>query len=97
MICVYRVMRFSEAIEQCMSGKRIRNADWNGTSMYVYYVKPHKVPVGKWMPGDAADEDKERGYIEVLGHFDMRMTDGRRLIGWLASQADMQSEGWEIL
>lgn len=88
-------MKFSEALEECMEGKKIRNMDWNGTSAYVYYVKPHKVPIGKWVPG-ASDAEKERGYVEVLGHFDMLTASGKRLIGWLASQADMQSDQWEI-
>lgn len=81
-----------------MGGKRIRNMNWNGKeNAYVYYVKPHKVPAEKWVPKDLSAAETERGYVQVMGHFDMHTVSGERLIGWLASQADMQSELWEVV
>ena len=90
-------MRFSEALELCMAGKKIRNMNWNGKTAYIYYVKPHKVPTEKWVPKDLSATETERGYVQVMGHFDMLTATGERLIGWLASQMDMQSEAWEVV
>ena len=94
-------MKFSEALEECMKGKRITRKDWNGRAQFVYYIPPHDVPVKDWLTRDKntelTDSEKLRGEVEILGHIDMVTNDGKRLIGWLASQYDLQSEDWEVL
>ena len=91
-------MEFSEALKECMNGKKIRNMNWNGKSAYVYYTKGKKIDVSAWVGQDElTPKEKERGYIEILGHLDMMTTTGKRLIGWLVSQADVQSDAWEIV
>ena len=80
-----------------MNGKKIRNMGWNGKTAYVYYVRPHLVHAEDWRPGDLSETEKISGTVRVLGHFDMLTASGERLIGWLASQADLQSDKWEIV
>ena len=91
-------MRFSNALVECMDGKKITRLDWNGRNMYVYFVKPHRIPVKDWR-GDIplTDSERLRGYVEIAGHFDMMNAQGLRIIGWLASQTDMASDKWIVL
>lgn len=92
-------MRFSEALEQLMDGKKIRNMKWNGPSAYLYYVPGRTLPAEMWKECHDSLTDSERltGTVEILGHIDMVTADGKRLIGWLASQYDLQSEDWVVL
>ena len=91
-------MKFSEAIELCMQGKRITRADWNGKGMYVYYTKGKTIDVSAWTGSDdLSDSECLRGYIVIKGHFDMYNAQGERVIGWLASQTDMASDEWMVV
>ena len=91
-------MRFSNALVECMDGKRITRTDWNGKNQYVYFVKSHRIPVKDWK-GDLMLTDHERlvGYVDIQGHFDMVNAQGQRIIGWLATQTDMASDKWVVL
>lgn len=97
-------MKFYEALKECIeNGKKITRKDWNGKGMFVYYVRPHKVPTEEWyqvMDGNIVDlqpSEKMRGHVIISGHFDMYNAQGIRIIGWLASQTDMASDQWEIV
>ena len=92
-------MNFSEALEQLMNGKRIRNMKWNGRAAYLYYVPGRVIPASMWKECHDPLTDSERlnDRVEILGHIDMVTADGKRLIGWLASQYDLQSDMWEVL
>ena len=92
-------MKYSEALEQLMNGKRIRNMKWNGKNAYLYYVPSRVIPASMWKECNDPLTDSERlnNQVEILGHIDMVTNDGKRLIGWLASQYDLQSEDWEVL
>ena len=95
-------MLFSEALEECIKGKKITRKDWNGRSMFVYYVRPHKVFVENWTQDvntadDLTDSERLRGYAEIAGHFDMYNAQGIRIIGWVASQTDLSSDQWEVV
>ena len=91
-------MRFSEALELCLEGKKIRNGRWNGKNAFVYYVPGRMLPVSMWKEcnGPLTEEEKSRGQVEIIGHLDMATADGKRIIGWLASQYDLMSEDWEV-
>ena len=92
-------MKYSEALEQLMNGKRVRNMRWNGKTAYLYYVPGRVIPAGMWKDCHDSLTDSERlnDRVEILGHIDQVTADGKRLIGWLASQYDMQSEDWVVL
>ena len=94
-------MQFSDALEELKKGKIITNRKWNGKGMYLWYVPPHKVDIKDYRcrggPDDPTPREIEQGYVDILGHIDMMTADGKRLIGWLASQYDLQSDAWEIL
>lgn len=67
--------------------------------MYLYYVPGRVMPASMWKECHDSLTDSERlnDQVEILGHIDMVTADGKRLIGWLASQYDLQSEDWEVL
>lgn len=95
-------MKFSDALDLCMRGKRITRSDWNGKGMYIWYVPPHKVDVVHWklsVPTKTGPTKKEieKGYVELAGHFDMMNAQGIRIIGWVASQTDLSSDNWEVV
>ena len=94
-------MKFSEALEKCMTGARITRKDWNGKGMFVYYIPPHDVRIEDWenRSGNTPLTEKERdvGCVRITGHFDMYNAQGIRIIGWVASQTDMSSDEWEVI
>lgn len=92
-------MNFSEALEELKKGKKVRNGKWNGKTAHLYYVPGRVLPASMWKECHDPLTDSERlnDRVEILGHIDMVTADGKRLIGWLASQYDLQSEDWEVL
>lgn len=82
-------MTFGMAIEAAKQGKRIRRCGWNGKNQYIElasaisYKNPDGVVVN-------ADHD-------AIGNkaFAFCGTSGVQM-GWLASQADMLADDWEI-
>ena len=94
-------MKFSEALEECMKGKKITRKDWNGRGQFVYYIPPHDVPVEEWRTRSKntalTDSERLNGVVHIAGHFDMVNAQNVRIIGWLASQTDMSSDQWEVI
>ena len=85
-----KTMTFGEAIEQAKAGKAIRRRGWNGKTQYV--------ELATWI-----SYKNSLGVIVNTGHNDIGNkvlvfvgTSGVQL-GWLASQADMLAEDWEIV
>lgn len=76
--------------------RRFRRKGWNGKGMFIYYVSGSIVRDQAWTPeSDVTKEEQRKGQVDVLPHIDMYAADGKRVIGWLASQTDMLAEDWE--
>ena len=94
-------MKFGEMLEEVKKGKKARNGLWNGKNAYIYYVPGRKVDIDNWIASDEnskpTKEEIEQGYVEVLGHIDMKTNDNKRMVGWLISQYDLQSDAWEVV
>lgn len=75
-------MNFGQAIEALKDGNKVSRAGWNGKCMWLCYIHP----------GNA-----------MLHGFDMqpcigmKTADSKMQPGWLASQADMLAEDWDIV
>lgn len=82
-------MKFGEAIEQMKVGRLLRRAGWNGKNMHVYLEDAHSYTV------KAGIYKGERRRYEA--HFVMFTAQGAHQPGWLASQADMLAEDWEVV
>lgn len=83
-------MKFGEALELCKSGERIRRAGWNGKNQYIEIAShiSYKGPDGFIVNADHQSMgNKALVFVGTQGH----------QVGWLASQADMLSDDWEIL
>jgi len=78
-------MNFGQAIEALKQGFRVRRIGWNGKGMYLVLVQQSV----SMKPGS----DPVR-YEPAIS---MYTAQGKHQIGWLASQADMLGEDWEIL
>ena len=94
-------MRFGEALTNARNGKRIARLGWNSKGMYVYMTKGRLIPVDAWevrLPSQELTEiEKEKGYVNILPHLDMKSAQDTRIIGWLASQTDMLADDWYVV
>ena len=94
-------MRFGEALAHARAGKRIARLGWNGKGMYVYMTKGRLMPADEWvarMPSQELTEvEKEKGYVNIMPHLDMKSAQDTRIIGWLASQTDMLAVDWYVV
>lgn len=83
-------MNFGEALEAIKRGKKARRRGWNGKEQYIElaYKISYQNGEGSIINGDHQCFGNRA--IAFVG------TSGVQ-IGWLASQADMLSEDWEIL
>jgi len=83
-------MNFGEAIEAIKEGKRAKRAGWNGKDQYIELATciGYKNSHGEMV--NVEHKDAGNAAIAFVG------TRGVQL-GWLASQADMLSDDWEIL
>lgn len=76
--------------------RRFRRKGWNGKGMFIYYVSGSIVRDQAWTPeSEVTEAERRKGQVDVLPHIDMYAADGKRVIGWLASQTDMLAEDWE--
>lgn len=82
-------MTFGEALERLKAGSMVRRAGWNGKGMHVYLEDMLQVPVR-----GGAFKGEVRKYDPFLVMFTAK---GTHQAGWLASQADMLSDDWEVV
>lgn len=85
-------MNFSKALEMIKAGQRVARAGWNGKDMFLFLVLGSKFKVNRPPLLGIYPEGTE---IEYHGHIDMKTAQGY-IVPWLASQADLLSEDWEI-
>jgi hypothetical protein len=86
-------MNFGQALEAVKAGKRIARSGWNGKNMFLFLVpgsqfKVNREPLLSIM-GDGA-------VVDYHAHIDMKTAQGY-VVPWLASQADLLSEDWEVI
>lgn len=77
-------MNFGEAIEALKSGERVTRTGWNGKGMSLH--------LEDWIEGELRFADRKYEPCIV-----MHTADNRYQPGWLATQADMLAEDWEIV
>jgi len=83
-------MNFGQAIEQLKQGKKVARKGWNGKGMFIVYTEgmsSHFVKIG---------EDKYSKITTSLPYILMYTANKEYQPGWLASQADILSEDWEV-
>lgn len=83
-------MRFSEALNYLIDGKRISRKGWNGKNQYIELATNISYKNAKGEIINADHETMGKNAIAFVG------TSGVQ-VGWLASQADMLSDDWMIV
>jgi hypothetical protein len=79
-------MHFGEVLEELKNGNRVARAGWNGKGMWLVLIHP-----GNAMHTNSA------GAFDMQPCIGMKTADHKMQPGWLASQADMLSEDWELV
>lgn len=96
-------MNFGEAIQAMKDGQKVAREGWNGKNMFIVYMPPLYLPpfntadtarkvndrTAKWIGEDAP--------LDSQGYFAMFTAQKKWQPGWLASQADMLAEDWQIV
>lgn len=92
-------MNFGQAIEALKQGKRVQRAGWNGKGMWLVYVPatPDCLLRGDTPYFNALNADRAVAEVTIDAHIDMFTAKGTMQPGWLASQADMLADDWQIL
>ena len=92
-------MDFGEAIRALKEGRKVAREGWNGnkvpgaSKMWLVYMPPFVVE-------EPNERTRAHGITEAFrcgGYIVMWTAHGVWQPGWLASQADMLSEDWEVI
>jgi hypothetical protein len=86
-------MNFGEALAAVKAGKRAARAGWNGKGMFIFLVAGSRFQVNRPPLLGIYPAGTE---IDYHAHIDMRTAQGQ-IVPWLASQADLLSEDWELV
>jgi hypothetical protein len=86
-------LSFSTALDLLKQGERVRRAGWNGKGMFIFLVPGSTFVVNREPLLSILGEGTK---VEYHGHIDMKTAQGY-VVPWLASQADMLDEDWELV
>lgn len=86
-------MNFGEALEALKQGKKVAREGWNGKGMFVFLVPGSTFTVNRAPLLGIYPEGTE---INYHAHIDMKTAQGY-VVPWLASQADVLAEDWELV
>lgn len=91
-------MNFGEALEELKKGKKVCREGWNGKGMFIFLTQGSEVKTEVLRHNIIKDYfmSKDEGTVNILPHIDMKSADDKIVIGWLASQADLLAEDWQI-
>lgn len=81
-------MNFGQAIEAIKQGQAVQREGWNGKGMHIYLEEHFGVLVGH------GGMKHERKYQPVIIMYTAQQT---HQPGWLASQADILAEDWQVV
>jgi len=90
---------FGEALKALKAGSRVARRGWNGRGMWVALSPGNlALPADKfWAGPNRTYAEQQGGTAHVLPSISLKTATGEIQMGWLASQADMLGEDWEIL
>lgn len=82
-------MTFGQAVEALKQGDMVRRTGWNGKGMHIYLEEGRHLPINV-----GPEKGESREYAPVICMFTAQ---GVHQPGWLASQADILAEDWELV
>lgn len=83
---------FGWALEKLRDGIRVCRSGWNGKGMFIYLVRGGTFYVNRPPLLGIYEEGTP---VKYNSHIDIKAADGSHA-PWLASQADMLAEDWEV-
>jgi hypothetical protein len=91
-------MDIGEARRAARAGHRVARKGWNGRDMWIAYSPGADALAAAafWSPANKAFAESQGGFARVLPCFTMKTADGDILMGWLASQTDLDAEDWFV-
>lgn len=92
-------MTFGDALAAAQQYKRVRRSGWNGKGMWITWSPGTlDLPADKfWSPVNKAFAERNGGSATVDPYMTMKTAAGTIQMGWLASQADMLANDWEVV
>ena len=87
---------FGLALEALKRGKAVARKGWNGKGMFLTLQEGSEV-TGTNMRNETAKTYYRDSNVTICPHIDMKAADGTYVVGWLASQADMLAEDWDVV
>lgn len=93
-------MTFGLAIEALKLGKKVARSGWNGKGMWLT-LSCAKAKIVKaediWAPHNREFAEQNGGEVQVDPYITMKTAQNTIQSGWLASQADILAEDWQII
>ena len=89
----YDIKNFGWALVKLKEGKKVAREGWNGKGMFIFLVPGSRFKVNRPPLNEIYPEGTE---VEYHAHIDMKTAQGY-VVPWLASQADMLAEDWEVV
>lgn len=86
-------MNFSKALEAIKDGKRVFREGWNGKGMFLFLVPGSQFKVNR---EPLLSIMGEGAIVDYHAHIDMKTAQGY-IVPWLASQADLLADDWQIV
>ena len=87
---------FGWALNALKDGKKVARKGWNGKGMFIFLTHPIEIEYKKFHLTD--DIDPNIDFAETMDNCVAMLTAQSTIqLGWLASQADMLAEDWEIV
>ena len=83
-------MNFGKAIESIKDGKKVKRRGWNGKNQYIELATSISYVNASGIGVNCDHEAIGNKAIAFIGTSGVQM-------GWLASQADMLAEDWEVV
>lgn len=96
-------MKFGQAIDALNNGLMVQRQGWNGKGMFIYktvgnIVSKDFIPKFASLPTTVKTFLQNKGEDVVFNSsLTMYTANGAMQPGWLASQADILAEDWEII
>lgn len=92
-------LSFGDALVYMKAGYKVARKGWNGKGMWIAIGHgSHGLEADKfWNPHARQHAEAQGGLAQVDDYILMKTATGSICMGWLASQADMLSEDWEVL
>lgn len=87
------MLSFSDALKAVKEGHRCRRTGWNGKDMFIFLVPGSVFKVNREPLLSILGEGTK---VKYHGHIDMKTAQGY-VVPWLASQADLLDDDWEVV